>query len=223
MSHTNTTANYNLPQFTGTDKPSWLTDVNGAMTSIDTQMKANADANTTTAGELSTLSGRVTTAEGNIATNTANITTVSNVASTAGTTATNAKNTADALATMLDINDFGKATATTSNGTINFQNVYYASNADGSVGKIYGEIGVTPTTNAPTSITFSTPFRPKETLKIGGNVFLQHGVTRELYYSDYTIGTNGQVTIQLSQLFYNVATKINLVATLTFFKAFAEN
>ena len=223
MSHTNTTANYNLPQFIGTDKPSWLTDVNGAMTSIDTQMKANADANTTTAGDLSTLAGRVTTAEGNIATNTANITTVSNVASTAGTTATNAKNTADALATMLDINDFGKTTATTSNGTINFQNVYYASNADGSVGKIYGEIGVTPSTNAPTSITFSTPFRPSETLKIGGNVFLQHGVTRELYYTDYTIGTNGQVTIQLSQLFYNVATKINLVATLTFFKAFAEN
>lgn len=223
MSHTNTTANYNLPQFIGTDKPSWLTDVNGAMTSIDTQMKANADANTTTAGDLSTLAGRVTTAEGNIATNTANITTVSNVASTAGTTATNAKNTADALATMLDINDFGKTTATTSNGTINFQNVYYASNADGSIGKIYGEIGVTPSTNAPTSITFSTPFRPSETLKIGGNVFLQHGVTRELYYTDYTIGTNGQVTIQLSQLFYNVATKINLVATLTFFKAFAEN
>ena len=223
MSHTNTTANYNLPQFIGTDKPSWLTDVNGAMTSIDTQMKANADANTTTAGDLTTLAGRVTTAEGNIATNTANITTVSNVASTAGTTATNAKNTADALASMLDINDFGKTTATTSNGTINFQNVYYASNADGSVGKIYGEIGVTPSTNAPTSITFSTPFRPSETLKIGGNVFLQHGVTRELYYTDYTIGTNGQVTIQLSNLFYNVATKINLVATLTFFKAFAEN
>ena len=68
MSHTNTTANYNLPQFTGTDKPSWLTDVNGAMTSIDTQMKANADANTTTAGGLSTLTGRVTTAEENITT-----------------------------------------------------------------------------------------------------------------------------------------------------------
>ena len=223
MSHTNTTANYNLPQFIGTDKPSWLTDVNGAMTNIDTQMKANDDAKTNTAGGSSTLAGRVTTAEGNIATNTANISTVSNVASTAGTTATNAKITADALASMLDINDFGKATATTSNGTINFQNVYYASNADGSVGKIYGEIGVTPSTNAPTSITFSTPFRPSETLKIGGNVFLQHGVTRELYYTDYTIGTNGQVTIQLSQLFYNVATKINLVATLTFFKAFAEN
>ena len=223
MSHTNTTANYNLPQFVGTDKPSWLTDVNGAMTSIDTQMKANADANTTTAGDLTTLAGRVTAAEGNITTNTANITTVSNVASTAGTTATNAKNTADAIATMLDINDFGQTTATTSNGTSNFQNVYYASNSDGSVGKIYGEIGVTPSSNTATTITFSTPFRPSETLTIGGNVLLQHGTTRELYYTQYTIGTNGQVTIQLSKFFYNSLTKINLIATLTFFKAFAEN
>lgn len=44
MAATNHTANYNLPQFIGTDKPAWLTDVNGAMTAIDTQMKANADA-----------------------------------------------------------------------------------------------------------------------------------------------------------------------------------
>ena len=47
MSHTNSTPNYNLPQFVGTDKPTWLNDVNGAMSAIDTQMKANADSVTT--------------------------------------------------------------------------------------------------------------------------------------------------------------------------------
>lgn len=36
MSATNKTANYELPKFVGTDKPSWLTDFNGAMTKIDT-------------------------------------------------------------------------------------------------------------------------------------------------------------------------------------------
>lgn len=35
MSATNKTANYELPEFVGTDKPSWLTDFNGAMTKID--------------------------------------------------------------------------------------------------------------------------------------------------------------------------------------------
>lgn len=44
MSATNTTTNYNLPIFLSSDKPAWLVDFNGAMTAIDAQMKANADA-----------------------------------------------------------------------------------------------------------------------------------------------------------------------------------
>lgn len=38
MSATNKTANYELPEFVGTDKPSWLTDFNDAMTKIDTAL-----------------------------------------------------------------------------------------------------------------------------------------------------------------------------------------
>ena len=44
MSHTNSTANYSLPQFVTTDKPAWLTDINGAMLAIDTAVKNAADA-----------------------------------------------------------------------------------------------------------------------------------------------------------------------------------
>lgn len=36
MAHTNSTTHYNLPQFVTTDKPAWLTDINGAMSNIDT-------------------------------------------------------------------------------------------------------------------------------------------------------------------------------------------
>ena len=36
MGHTNSTANLALPQFIGTDKPTWLSDVNGAFAAIDT-------------------------------------------------------------------------------------------------------------------------------------------------------------------------------------------
>lgn len=43
MSFTNKTPNYNLPQWLGTDKPSWLVDVNGAFSSIDTAVKNAAD------------------------------------------------------------------------------------------------------------------------------------------------------------------------------------
>ena len=44
MSHTNSTANYSLPQFISTDKPAWLTDVNNAYSAIDTAIKAASDA-----------------------------------------------------------------------------------------------------------------------------------------------------------------------------------
>lgn len=44
MSHTNSTTNYNLPQFLPTDKPFWLTDINGAFSTIDTAIDAAKDA-----------------------------------------------------------------------------------------------------------------------------------------------------------------------------------
>lgn len=43
MTATNHTNNYNLSQFTGTDRPTWLGDYNGDMAKIDTQLKKNAD------------------------------------------------------------------------------------------------------------------------------------------------------------------------------------
>lgn len=43
MSSTNKTANYNLSQYIGTDKPTYLGDYNSDMLKIDTQLKANAD------------------------------------------------------------------------------------------------------------------------------------------------------------------------------------
>lgn len=43
MSSTNKTPNYNLSQYVGTDKPTYLGDYNGDMLKIDKQLKANAD------------------------------------------------------------------------------------------------------------------------------------------------------------------------------------
>lgn len=56
MTATNHTKNYNLSQFVGTDRPSWLGDYNGDMTKIDTQLKQNADnIASTAAGGLKTV------------------------------------------------------------------------------------------------------------------------------------------------------------------------
>lgn len=43
MTATNKTANYELSQFVGTDRPTWLGDYNSDMSKIDTQLKQNAD------------------------------------------------------------------------------------------------------------------------------------------------------------------------------------
>ena len=43
MTATNHTENYDLSQFVGTDRPTWLVDYNGDMAKIDAQMKKNAD------------------------------------------------------------------------------------------------------------------------------------------------------------------------------------
>lgn len=43
MSSTNKTTNYNLSQYIGTDKPTYLGDYNSDMLKIDAQLKANAD------------------------------------------------------------------------------------------------------------------------------------------------------------------------------------
>lgn len=58
MSHTNKTPNYDLPQFIGTDKASWLGDLNPAFLAIDTGMQANkvaAQVAEVSAGEASAL------------------------------------------------------------------------------------------------------------------------------------------------------------------------
>lgn len=88
MGHTNSTANISLPQFIGSDKPTWLGDVNGAFAAIDSKVGtidadiAATDAKADTA--VSDASAAVTTA-----------TNANNTAGTASTTATQANNIAN--------------------------------------------------------------------------------------------------------------------------------
>ena len=117
MAHTNSTTNYNLPQFVGTDKPTWLGDVNGAMTAIDTAIAGVA---VTASGADSKADSAITTA--NAASGTASdAATLANTANTnansalttagnAATAASAAQSTASAASTKADTAD-GKADA----------------------------------------------------------------------------------------------------------------
>ena len=56
MTASNHTGNYNLSQFAGSDRPTWLGDYNGDMAKIDAQLKRNADdIASATGGRLTTV------------------------------------------------------------------------------------------------------------------------------------------------------------------------
>lgn len=82
MGHTNSTANLGLPQFIGTDKPTWLSDVNGAFAAIDTYAGNNDAALAITDAKADTAVNDAASA----------VTTATNAANTAGTASTQATN-----------------------------------------------------------------------------------------------------------------------------------
>ena len=66
MAHTNQTANYNLPQFISSDKPAWLTDINGAFSAIDTAIHGVAQSGSDTAAGLASAQSDITAQGGQI-------------------------------------------------------------------------------------------------------------------------------------------------------------
>ena len=99
MGHTNQTANYNLPQFVGTDKPSWLGDINDAFAAIDTAIAAAAS-------EASTADGKADALTTTVSGHTTQIGTLQNTVTTHG----NTLNTVTSL--------IGNGTPTTTDHTI---------------------------------------------------------------------------------------------------------
>lgn len=98
MGHTNSTANLALPQFIGTDKPTWLGDVNGAFAAIDGYVGTNDAAVAAAASDASSAISQASAAVNTA--NTAN-TTAGN-ASTAANNAIGVANTANAIAGTVD-------------------------------------------------------------------------------------------------------------------------
>lgn len=123
MGATNHTANYDLPQWIGTDKPTFLGDMNDAFLKIDTQMKANADSVGTAVSTAGSAQSAATAAsqsasEALQAANTAgtNATQALNTANNAASTANTAQTTAEAASTAATQ---AQGTANSANNRIN--------------------------------------------------------------------------------------------------------
>ena len=119
FSSTNKTTNYDLPQFVGTDKPTWLGDINEAMADIDAGMHANATDISNMASDVAAASAAASQASQDVSSLTSTVNTLSGNVQTATTTANNAQQTAtSALNTANTAN--GKAdTNASSISTIN--------------------------------------------------------------------------------------------------------
>ena len=93
MGHTNSTANIALPQFIGTDKPTWLGDVNGAFSAIDSKV-GTIDA------DIAATDAKADNAVADAASAVSTATSANTTAGNASTTATNALNIANNALTV---------------------------------------------------------------------------------------------------------------------------
>lgn len=95
MGATNHTANYDLPQWIGTDKPTFLGDLNDAFLKIDTGMKTNQSEISGAVSDAGNALAKATSAEQGVNTLTPLVNTASENASQALTTANNSASTAN--------------------------------------------------------------------------------------------------------------------------------
>lgn len=216
MSATNSTSNYDLSQFVGSDKPAWLSDYNSDMGKIDTQMKANADAATAATGAstantsaIGTLASLTTEAKTNLVAAINEVDTNADAAqltaNTANNTANGAKTKADGLETYLNLTGKQNITVNSTQGNVSVSTkIASAYNSNGSLGKIYGMIGLTFSAAPSGTVTVTigdTSLRPSEAITISGLV-QSHVYTAQGYSFggtvDITINTNGTATISLS-------------------------
>ena len=236
MSHSTSTANYSLPQFSGSDKPAWLGDINPAMSAIDTQMKANADASTTAGTNatsalngIGTLANLTTTEKSNLvgAVNEIDteLGTVAGVASGASTTAGQAKTKADGLETYFTMTTFNTLTATANNATIAWSTVREAVNADGSLGKVYGAMVVTPTATSNSYVTFASSFRPSSQITINAVAIKQRNAgdaDKTIFPVDVIFNTDGTIRINFEASEYNVPFRFIFIPCLIFATDFGD-
>lgn len=226
MAHTNSTSNYHLPQFVGSDKPAWLTDVNGAMADIDAQMKANADAGSVNAGKIATAEGNITDLQSAVQQQGVQLQTVAGVASTASTKAEQAKTVADAVKEYFALDTFVNLTWTATSGSVG--NITYytptqcARNNDGSLGKVYGHMYFKVTSSTGVTLRSSdTGLRPAQRLTINGFATrCGEGGTPAL--QSVVFNTDGTIETTLSSAWYNSNVTLLFMNSLLFITDFGD-
>ena len=248
MASTNKTTNYNLSQFIGTDKPTYLGDYNSDMLKIDTQMKTNAD-NVATAisgveSAQATANGANQTAQSANATATSAQTTAQNASNTAQnaqstansalSTATSAQATANIaknnveklnLNTFVNIQTNNCTFENVSNANVNLT---LATNSDSSVFKLYGQAtGNLTNPDSEGYIKFNSTLRPETDFTVSGAgviTFENSGTITAIRVASFDVKTTGEIKVLVGRYGSNASElkRIMLTASLYFAKDFGD-
>lgn len=192
MASTNKTTNYELSQYIGTDKPTYLGDYNSDMSKIDNAIHGVSQAVGTETSRINVIEGNIgslaslqTTDKSSVVnavnevntkseTNKTNIGTIANLETENKTTIVNAINEIVEKFNINDFNEIATSTMTTSIGTFNARtkmNIAY--NNDKSIFKLYGFIGIGSIPQSSwgsTNFTITIPsdLRPSQQYTING-------------------------------------------------------
>ena len=198
MSSTNKTTNYELSQFIGSDKPTFLGDYNGDMLKIDTQMKSNNTLANTAKNTADGAETHAQTALNNANTADGKADTAQNTANSALTKALKNETDISSILSKLNLDSFetiGNANMTCDNGSLASSSVTVAKNSDGSLCKIYGNIYTTGSADGAVTITFNTSLRPETNFVIANNAIQYYSLTAETIGCSTVIKTNGDIEI----------------------------
>lgn len=241
MASTNKTTHYELSQFLGTDKPAWLSDYNSDMAKIDagvysasstaTSADGKADSANTAIGTLSNLSTDVKTdLVSAINEVDGHADTAQGTANEAQTTANSANTKVDNLARKFNLNNIkDPVTWTTNLGTIASNTTKCVYNSDGTVGKFYGFIGLTNSAGSQAIVLTSsdTGLRPETSIDIYGNYLVE--ITRSDNGKSFldtirkmTVGTDGKISITLSNAGVFSGQNLYFIATILFMDNFGD-
>lgn len=222
MSATNTTANYNLPIFVGTDKPAWLVDFNGAMNTIDAQMKLNADAAANAASIAAGALVKPVSAPAdpqlvgiNTAGNQANLDLGPGLKISAGVI----------QAIDLDLSDTANYNSFVLPTGVSYSGgkIYKALNNDKSVGKVYGNLALNNAgsilrAEIPTNIVVKAT-GSDYTIAVAG--FSVGNTTNDVSAANINVSSSGAVSIDAT-VFGNERTTIYLFPCIYFFEDFGD-
>lgn len=217
MASTNKTTNYELSQYVGTDKPTYLGDYNSDMLKIDTAIHGvaeNVGSETSriniienNVGSLSSLNttdktsivNAINEVDDNSKTNKTNIGTLSNLTTTNKSTIVNAVNEVDANIKKFNLDNITQYSANairTSNATISNTTLTTAIDDSASIFKLYGYIWYSSSSVGNSTFTISTSLRPTSEYTIDCIGF---GYSRDTALISNrctaTVKTNGEIVI----------------------------